>query len=471
MNKGVKIEPKATDKVVRKSNTQSTKKSAKAKAKARATANQIAMRYKTIMDAQKEMYLRALLNPKFACVNSLQVKLPAVTTAPTMTIHVKNTFTVSANDNGYLLMSWRPGMLDTTMKRAEWAHTWLYEEMHKPVDSDVNLRHPQELKVYPAPNDGWVVTMDYPNAECHANYSELTVNNIDDLDGETQSGFNMYLPYRPIQLPIEKYRLVSAQMDVNYTGPLIERAGTITSGMYSGNLAPIAWGWLKGAATYDGVWNDDGDLVPLARINTTFVNPEDTNDDTIMDASEEMAKFGQFDKILSLPYGQRQPVQGTHSFMYYPINPLQRQLLSTGTYGGIETTWKSIGFHHPVSEETTMISGWMSTNQDDQHLYAEVTSPDFPDHIILNSFTQHEGNNMMGNASWLIGMSGLHGTKNVTVTIYETFEVTTGDDLAMIATTDPHYKVVDDPAPYMIAAQQEGAKTIRQINKVIANNA
>lgn len=161
-------------------------------------------------------YVNFILNPSLSNRGYDIPKLPNMFNVPTSTARMVDTHMVTANGSGNLLITWKPGFLST-----------------EAIINEVNE------KLQPGWKSNFTQTEKYW-------WSNITLNNNSNLDGQTINNNNGYLPCPMLNMPVSRYRLISAELKLTYIGANDTIAGKylgcvsyndshVMSGVYSGN--------------------------------------------------------------------------------------------------------------------------------------------------------------------------------------------------------------------------------------------
>jgi len=196
----------------------------------------------------RNQYLFGLIHPEEAVKRQIPLKLPSDLPIPTSSIGFHEQYQLSTGSAGTFLLSWRPNFLGTTVSLT--------------------------------------------NISCN-DFSRLTFNNSSLLTGLTLTTGNSFISgtYIPA-VDLQRYRLVSAIIKVQYNGSILSQAGTFLS-----------------CITFDST--------RIAIGSTT--NPVNTLSDSLMD------RFGNFSLIANGLWNQTVDVT-THGSglqgLYVPMDPL-----------------------------------------------------------------------------------------------------------------------------------------------------
>lgn len=336
------------------------------------------------MDTTTLEYYQALLDPEYAAVNNIEVKFPAPYDLPTKCVNVKNSWETKVNTSGNCLITWRPNYL-VTKPWAKEAGKWAAYTQ----------------------NSAWL-----PYGDPLYVYSQVTINNEAAIDGETQvtGGLN-FQPMKEINLPIVKYRLVSAKMTIEYIGRNDDESGSITSGQWVGDLTPAAF-------VAQGV------LHGIYSASPTLSN--------CSDQSKAGCQFGQFDVIRDLPYGNVKALKKgeIYSYYYYPIDHNASTFTVIGQYGTTEKA-KLVNIQDTTSNKKVV----MSISDFAQNLSAELGISGISGTTTFNS--NYEGTNRVTAPSYIVAISGLSSTasaNDIRINLYENYECIFAPELSMLST-------------------------------------
>lgn len=359
------------------------------------------------MQQQEQNYYHALLDPEYAQVARFDVKLPNPMPVQSKTVHLQNSWTFNTNNKGKAFLSWRPNYLTTPNR----------------MKNVMNLVGKQQIqKLYP--NNELLY---YHNNSTGSAYSQLTINNHSLLTGESEDivpGANIFKPMKQVDLPILKYRLVSAMLKITYHGKRDDESGTITSGQYVGYLRPGAEAFVL-----DGDYAVKRDEQTIERKLKTIINETGSFDD-----SKELAHYQQFDNIVSLPYGQRSTIlKGKeYCFYYYPLDDTAMQFSDIGAIADEDEMFGDY-FAGPRQTDAMIAHTGFQFHQSTQFF-----TSDSPNSKISRVETQSRPHNTV--PTYLIGIDNVFKNSEsesdvFTITLYESYECLMNDNMNLVATS------------------------------------